>query len=218
MPRPSEGRLPAVLLAVFALIWTALAIAPWYRQDWALENVLVAVGVAALVARHRRHPFSDRAYVLLFCFGVLHEIGAHYTYAEVPYDRWVEALSGRGLNDWLDLQRNHFDRLVHFLYGLLLFRPAQELLCADGSVRGWRAWLFPLSVLAAGSMLFELFEWAAAEVFGGDLGQAYLGTQGDIWDAHKDMALALLGSLLTAAALGIAGRGAAAGDGSVRSR
>lgn len=198
---PGAGNvLPAVLLGAFAAIWLALAWAPWYREDWALENLLVGFGLWWLVRRHRTAPFSNASYLLLFAFGVLHEIGAHYTYSEVPYDAWAQALTGHTVSEALDLSRNHFDRLVHFAFGLLLFRPVQEYVESSGPLPGHARYLYPVALLAAMSTVFELFEWWAAEIFGGDLGQAYLGMQGDVWDAQKDMALALLGSLLAAGA------------------
>lgn len=192
------GWLPPLLFAAFAAVWLALAWDPWYREDWALENVLVGLGLLWLVRRHRVAPFSDTAYVLLFVFGVLHEIGAHHTYSEVPYDAWARALTGHTVSDALGLARNHFDRLAHFAFGLLLFRPVREYVETDGPLPGAASYLYPVALLATMSLVFELFEWGAAEVFGGDLGQAYLGTQGDVWDAQKDMALALLGSVIAA--------------------
>jgi putative membrane protein len=136
---------------------------------------------------------------------VLHEIGAHYTYAEVPWDRWFAALAGFSLHDALGLSRNHFDRAIHFAYGLLLTPAVVELVAARTVSPGIWRWLVPVSLVTASSALFELFEWAAAVCFGGDLGVAYLGTQGDPWDAQQDMFLALLGSVITATGLAVAG-------------
>ena len=126
----------------------------------------------------------------------LHEIGAHYTYAKVPYDQFFIASFGFSLNDIMGFERNHFDRLVHFLFGLLLAYPVRELYCRIANSKGFWAYFFPLELTMAASMTFELFEWGTAELFGGELGIAYLGTQGDIWDAHKDMALASIGAFL----------------------
>jgi len=103
---------------------------------------------------------------------------------------------GFNLNELMGWERNHFDRLVHFSFGLLLAYPVRELYCRIADSKGFWSYFFPLELTMAASMMFELFEWGAAEFFGGDLGVAYLGTQGDIWDAHKDMALASLGALL----------------------
>ena len=187
---------PATLLVVFAVFWSVLAIAPGYRQDWLLENVCVFIAVPVFVATIRRLRFSNAAYTLLFVFLCLHEIGAHYTYANVPYDAAARALTGHSLNDLLGFRRNHYDRLVHFLYGLLLLPLAAELFAARAAPRGVWAFLLPVLFIESNSALFELVEWFAAIVFGGALGQAYLGTQGDIWDAQWDMALALFGAML----------------------
>ena len=133
---------------------------------------------------------------LLFLFLVLHEIGAHYTYSLVPYDSWVSALTGRTLSEAFGLQRNHYDRLIHFTFGLLVWRPVVELLRAVAPPRGtWRE-LLPILFILSSSAIYELIEWAAAVVFGGDLGTAYLGTQGDEWDAQKDMASAAAGAVI----------------------
>jgi putative membrane protein len=118
---------------------------------------------------------------------MLHALGAHYTYAKVPYQDWIPALAGG---------RNHFDRLVHFAYGLLLSYPIREMFLRIGNVRGFWGYFLPLDLTMSTSMLYELIEWVTAVTVGSDLGAAYLGTQGDIWDAHKDMALASLGALI----------------------
>ena len=189
-------RLPLVLLVVLVVLGVALGIAPNHRQDWLLENVLVVVGVLTLVLTWRRFPLSRLSYALIFAFLVLHEVGAHYTYSEVPYDEWFRSLTGRTLNERLGWERNHFDRLVHFSYGFLLAYPLRELFVRVADARGFWGYALPLDLVMSTSMLYELVEWAAAEFFGGELGVAYLGTQGDIWDAHKDMLLATTGAAL----------------------
>jgi putative membrane protein len=192
----SHGRYLAILAALFAMLWVALAINPSYRHDWALENALVVVFAVAVAASYRALMLSRLSYTLVFLFLCVHEVGAHYTYAEVPYDTWIRALTGHSLNQAMGWERNHFDRLAHFLYGLLLAYPLREVFLRVADARGFWAYFLPLDFTLSTSGLFELFEWAAAEVFGGDLGVAYLGTQGDVWDAHKDMALATAGALL----------------------
>ena len=183
------------LLAAFAAIWTALALAPWYRQDWLLENMLVFAALPLLAWGYRTLPFTRGTYACLFVFLVLHAIGAHYTYSEVPYDRAFEAVTGASLNALLGWERNHYDRMVHFLYGVLVTPAAIEILQARATPRGLWRWLLPVCFMMSHSVLYEMIEWLAAEVFGGDLGQAYLGTQGDVWDAQKDSLLATAGSV-----------------------
>lgn len=153
------------------------------------------VFVAVLAASYRRFKLSRLSYTLIFLFLCLHEVGAHYTYSEVPYDAWARALTGRSLNEAMGWQRNHFDRFAHFMYGLLLAYPLRELFLRVANARGFWGYFLPLDLTLSTSAIFELFEWAAAEIFGGDLGVAYLGTQGDPWDAQRDMALAAAGAL-----------------------
>lgn len=196
-----KWRYPLALLAIYGAIWLALAIDPVFRQDWLLENAIVLIAIPLLVLTAPRLRFSDSAYTCLFVFFVFHAIGAHYTYSLVPYDDWYRALTGLPLEG-----RNQYDRAVHFLYGLLVAPAAVEIFAHYGRYpRSW-AVLFPWLFMAAHAVIYELIEWAAAIVFGGDLGQAYLGTQGDIWDGQKDMALALAGTTIMLAALAAAGR------------
>lgn len=190
---------PRLLLFLFIGWWLILAISPSYRQDWLLENVIVFLAIPMLILGHRTSPFSNSTYTALFVFFVLHEIGAHYTYSEVPYDRWFQSIFGYSLDQQLGFERNHYDRLIHFLYGLLITPAAIELLKTKVSARGLWGYLLPVSFVMSHSVIYEMVEWLAAEVFGGDLGTAYLGTQGDQWDAQKDMLLATLGCGLSAA-------------------
>ncbi len=186
-----------ILAALFAIWWMAWAISPWHRNTWLLENALALGAVALLAGFHRQLLFSRVSYTLIFVFMCLHQVGAHYSYSEVPYDVWFEHLTGRTFNSLLGWQRNNFDRVAHFSYGLLLAYPIREIFLRVVNVRGFWGYFLPLDLTMSTSMLFELLEWATAAAFGGDLGQSYLGTQGDEWDAHKDMALASLGALLT---------------------
>src|SRR5262245_45886813 len=178
------------------MFWLALAINPLDRSDWLLENALVFLFVPLMVLTYGRLPFSRTSYMLIFLFLCMHEVGAHYTYAKVPYDEWIQALTGRTLSSLTGANRNHFDRLGHFAFGLLLSYPLREIFVRVAEAKGFWSYYLPLDMTMACSMVFELIEWAAAEIFGGDLGVAYLGTQGDPWDAQKDMMLATIGGLI----------------------
>lgn len=204
-----RDRFRLALLAIYLLWWMALAIAPWYREDWLLENVLVFVLVPLVVAVHRR--LSNTAISALFIFLLLHAVGAHYTYAQVPYDAWSESLFGHSISSLLGLERNHFDRLVHFLYGLLITPTAIELIDSRVTQRGLWRYLVPFTFMASHAALYEIIEWLAATWFGGDLGVAYLGTQGDVWDAQKDSALAILGALIAVLWIRVGARRSARG-------
>jgi putative membrane protein len=186
----------ALLGVLFGIWWIALAIKPHDRGAWALENSLVAGAVFLLATFHRSLLFSRVSYTLIFVFMCLHQLGAHYTYSEVPYDSWFEAVTGRTFNSLVGWERNNFDRIVHFCYGLLLAYPVREIFLRVANARGFWGYFLPLDLTMSTSMVFELLEWATVEIFAGDVGVAYLGTQGDVWDAHKDMALAGLGALI----------------------
>lgn len=188
---PSD-RVPALCLVVFAIVWGALAVRPRYRADWWLENLLTFVLVPAAVLTYRRFRFSDQSYVQATIFLVLHTIGSHYTYSEVPAGEWMRQVFG--------FARNHYDRLVHFCFGLLLLRPTRELVLRQPEAVG-RLAVFYLSfaAVAVWSLGYEVIESLVAAVADPSAGTAYLGTQGDVWDAQKDMGLACLGAALAAA-------------------
>ncbi len=192
----SNSFYPSILGGIFFVIWLLLAIDPLDRHDWLLENALVIIIIPFLIFSYKKLPLSKISYTLIFIFLCLHEVGSHYTYSNVPYDQWWSSMFGSTLNEIFNWERNHYDRLVHFSYGLLLAYPIREVFHRVASVQGFWGYFLPLDVTMSTSMIFELIEWAAAEIFGGELGAAYLGTQGDIWDAHKDMGLASLGAAI----------------------
>lgn len=185
------------LTILFSIEWIILAIAPYKREVWACENILVLLAVNVLALSYKAFSFSRVSYTCIFLFLCLHEIGAHYTYVQVPYDAWGESLFGFSINSLLGLERNHFDRIVHFSYGFLIAYPMREVFIRIVNVRGFWGYFFPLDITMSSSMVFELFEWLIAVTFAGDVGIAYLGAQGDIWDAQKDMLSASLGATLS---------------------
>jgi putative membrane protein len=176
------------------VLWILTAYAPADRMTWVLENVLLIGFAAVALASYRLIRWSTASAVATVSFLTLHIIGAYYTYSEVPYQDWMRAI-GIEEGPWFS-ERNHFDRTVHFLYGALLSIPAIEWLCFRGRRLG-RAAVYTLALVMCSSLIYEFIEWGACIVFGGDEGMAFLGTQGDIWDAHKDMFAASVGSLLT---------------------
>jgi putative membrane protein len=194
--RTSHNRYLLVLAGIFALVWLASAIGPYDMHDWLLENALVFAFVLFFVLTYRRFPLSRLSISLIFIFLCLHEVGAHYTYAKVPYNTWTQAIFGNSFNHIMGWERNHFDRLVHFSYGFLLAYPVREAFLRIAYVKGFWGYFLPLDITMSTSMIYELIEWGAAEIFGGDLGAAYLGMQGDVWDAHKDMLLASIGAAI----------------------
>lgn len=187
----NQRRIAAGLVLLYGVFWIWLAIEPVNRHDWFLENLLALGLVAVLVLTYRRFAFSLLSYYLILAFLLLHAIGAHYTYSEVPFGFWLKDMWG--------LSRNPFDRIVHFAYGLLLVYPLRELLVRRAGVQGGWSYFMPASGILAQSGFFEVIEAIVAMIVSPELGSMYLGTQGDEWDAQKDMAAALAGAVLTMA-------------------
>jgi putative membrane protein len=177
-----------ILLALFGLVWVWAAIAPLERMDWLLENVLVALGVPLVLVAGRYFRLSDVSYALITTFMILHVVGSHYTYAEVPF--------GFRLQHWLGANRNMYDRLVHFSFGFLLALPVRESFIVLADVKGFWSYYLPLDVTLSLSAIYEIIEWATVQIVEPGAGLAFLGTQGDDWDTQKDMALAGSGALL----------------------
>lgn len=194
----AENRFVQALLGWYFLFWVWMAISPVDRSDWLLENILAIVFVAGLILTGRRFQLSNLSYFLITVFLTIHAIGAHYTYANVPFGFWLQ--------DLLQAERNPFDRLVHFGYGLLLAYPMREVLVRLAGAQGIWSYYLPISATFAQSSLFELIEAVAASLVSPELGAAYLGTQGDEWDAQKDMGMALMGAVVTMSLTLLAGK------------
>lgn len=166
-------------------LWAAYA--PADRQFWLLASVLPALFVLFLVATHRAMPLSSISYLAIILFLTLHMVGVRYTYAQVPVGQWLDQA--------LHFDRNHFDRLVHFSFGFLMAYPLEECFRFLGNVRGFLLYYLPVMTVLGLSGLWEIIESWVAQVVRPELGLAYLGSQGDVWDAQKDMAAALYGAL-----------------------
>jgi putative membrane protein len=184
-----ENRFLQVLCLAYGLVWMVTAIRPLYPSDWRMENLLVVAAVVGLAWTYRRFPLSDLSYLLIAVFMMLHAVGAHYTYANVPLGFWMKAQWG--------LARNPFDRIVHFSFGLLLAYPVREVFMRVARTRGFWNYYLPLDVVLAASAVYEIIESITARLSAPELGDAFLGTQGDIWDAQKDMTAAAVGAVLT---------------------
>jgi putative membrane protein len=176
------------LLATFVAVWTWAAIEPKFREDWLLENYLVFLFFPLIFLVGRYFELSNVSYTLIALFGTLHVIGSHYTYSLVPF--------GYTLQHWLGADRNMYDRLVHFCFGVLLAYPVREAFLRIAKVRGFWGYYLPLDVTLALSAVYEIIEWIVAAKVDPRSGLAFLGSQGDVWDAQKDMLLAGIGAFL----------------------
>lgn len=177
------------LLAIFLSFWLWAAYHPVYPDDWLLENYLIFIFVPLILITARYFELSNISYTLITAFMILHVIGSHYTYAEAPFGFLLQA--------WFDSSRNMYDRLVHFSFGLLLAYPIREVFLRLANIKGAWAYYLPLDVTLSFSALYEIIEWLVASIVNPDAGLAFLGVQGDVWDAQKDMLLAGIGALIT---------------------
>jgi len=177
------------LVVVFVMFWIALAVNPVDYGIWALENILVVTVFPVVLWLDRRYDFNDLTYLSLTAFVILHLFGANLTYNKMTYFIWY--------SDWFGWHRNYYDQFIHFLFGLMVFVPFFEVFYHQGISRRLSyliAFLFIASIGAG----YEILEWLAMEVFCPKTQEACFQalTQGDIWDAQKDMAFAVIGSLL----------------------
>lgn len=175
------------LISVFLAVWVWSAINPVFPHDWLLENYLVFISVPAILLLGYYFKLSKVSYGLITFYMILHVIGSHYTYEYVPF--------GETLQHWFGGDRNMYDRLVHFSFGFLLFYPVREMFMRLAKVKGFWSYLLPIDLVGSFSAIYELIEWQAAKNVDPAAGLAFLGSQGDVWDAQKDMGIALLGAL-----------------------
>ncbi len=183
-----EHLLLKIYAAVFVLIWLYTYVYTTDVANWWTENALTILFVGGLSMSYRKFKFSDLSYTLMFVYIILHVFGAMHTYAENPFGYW--------LKDTLGLERNPYDRIVHFSFGFLLAYPMRDYFKNWFDWPNWVCWVLPIEITLSFSGIYELIEWLVAEVFFPAQGPAYLGSQGDVWDAQKDMGLAFTGAIL----------------------
>lgn len=201
MPRPQS-----ILLTLLVALTVVSCIEPPFPRQMALQHLPTVAVIIALGTLPRRYKISNAAFGCLVTFMALHVLGARYIYSYVPYDEWSKALLGVSITERWHLERNHFDRLVHFAFGLLWVYPVWEISHRYFRVPERFARYVAVEFVMAFSMLYELFEWSLTLVLSpGDAG-AYNGQQGDIWDAQKDMSFALAGAVLATLAILVARR------------
>ena len=176
------------LVGVFFLLWVFTFLLTSDRTNWLIENLLVILLTPMVVFILSAWGLQRATYYFLFAFATLHVIGSQYAYANVPFGIWVQ--------DTFHLLRNPYDRMVHFSFGFLIAFPLQDIIIQKYKVSGWRQYIMPVEIILSLSAFFELIEWFIGGVLMPDCEKTYVGTQGDIWDAQKDMAMALLGACL----------------------
>ncbi|MGP4969474.1 DUF2238 domain-containing protein [Psychrobacter aquimaris] len=198
MPRNVNSVIVSTMAVFIVMVLASIAPLDW--SSYLLHQLGTLLFLALILVAYRYWYISSRSYVLAVIFLFIHIIGARYLYSYVPYDDWTQQLFGVQLGELFGWQRNMYDRLVHFSYGLLLFNAMVESAKFIFKIRSVKLLIaIALMMNMSSSLLYELIEWGIATTLSPEAAEAYNGQQGDIWDAHKDMALALLGGLIAAA-------------------
>ena len=184
-----QDKYPKTLLTIFLIFWLILAISPSNREIWFTENILTFLFIPLLIYTYKKFRLTNLSYTFIFIFMILHTIGSHYSYAEVPLFNKVQ--------DSFNLSRNHYDRIVHFLFGFIFFAPIYEVLTRKLKLSKSYSLLFAFLLVTSLKGIYEVLEYLyyvfrESKVFS----DAFLGSQGDIWDAQKDMLLGIIGSLI----------------------
>ena len=177
-----------MFISIFTTIWITTLIGTSDINNWILENTLTVIFLIILTVTYKKYQFSDLSYLLICVYLCLHVYGAKYTYAQNPFGFWLQ--------DYFHSTRNFYDRIVHFSFGFLLAYPMRELFLKWLKYPKMVAWILPIEITLSISAFYELIEWAVADVFFPSQGDAYLGTQGDIWDAQKDIFMAFIGAIV----------------------
>ncbi|MEN8170607.1 MAG: DUF2238 domain-containing protein [Pseudomonadota bacterium] len=185
--QPTSWTIPLSLLAIYLMVFGLLAVSPYDRAVWWAENIPVLMVVGALMLISRKYQFSNTSYILMSVFILLHTIGGHYTFERVPFD-WVSEPFG--------FERNHYDRIAHFSVGFYAYAIAEVLMVKRLVRSRWIVSLFPIFAIVTVAGAYEIIEWQYAVYADPQAGIAMLGSQGDIWDAQKDILADTLGAPL----------------------
>jgi len=175
-----------ILLLLYVVVFVLLGIAPFDRAVWVAELVPIVAIVLVLVFTYRVFKFSNTAYVLMSVLIFMHTVGAHYTFERVPFD---------GITNFFGFERNHYDRIAHFSVGFYAYALAELLLKRKLVNTPWILFLFPVFAIFSVAAIYEIIEWWYAATAGAEQGIAFLGSQGDVWDAQKDMLADGLGAI-----------------------
>lgn len=177
------------LVVIFLLLWIVLAINPSDRGVWVLENFLVVTIFPVVLWLDSKYGFNKLTYLSLVVFVILHLFGAHTTYNDMTYFTWFSDLFG-----W---ERNYYDQVIHFLFGLMVFASFFEIFYHQGVSRRLSYLIAFLFITGAGAA-YEILEWLSMVVFSDRPAEAsaHVVTQGDVWDAQKDLAYAMIGAVI----------------------
>jgi putative membrane protein len=191
----NTSRFPLFLFAAYVVLFVALGIEPHDRAVWFAENIPIVMLAATLAIMYVKGiRLSNLGYVFASMLLFLHTIGGYYTFEHVPFD-WVTQLFG-----W---KRNHYDRFAHVSVGFYAYGIAELLLGRELVTKPWIAYTYGIFCIGTVAALYEIIEWIYAAAEGGSAGAAFLGSQGDIWDAQKDMLCDISGAVFAVLVLAV---------------
>ncbi len=182
-------RFQQILLVMYVVIWFYFAIDPLYRPEWLLENYLVFAFLTLLILTYKKKSLSDLSYLFLTIFMILHAVGAHYGYSDVPIGFTIKEIFG--------FARNPYDRIVHFSYGLLFAYPIYEVLLRYAKFKDAWLYILPVTFVLSLSSVYEIIEAIVAWTLPPEQYNPFIGLQGDMWDGFKDMLMAFTGVSIT---------------------
>jgi len=198
-----QDRIQQWLFLAFLLFFAGSCIAPPYAQYLLMQHVPTMLAAVLLVYVSNRFSISRLSFASIILFLCLHTLGARYLYTYTPYDEWSQRLFGISISETFGLERNHYDRLVHFSFGLLLAVPIQEFERRHLKLSIAVSSILAIECILATSAAYELIEWLIAVIFTPDWAEKFLGQQGDIFDAQKDTALATAGAIFSISLMAI---------------
>ncbi len=184
----NKQNVPKILLTIYAIFWIAVAMEPLDRFTWFLENIVIFLSLPLFILSYHKFRLSNRSYILIFIFAILHTAATYYTYSNTPWGDFLSAAMG-----W---ERNHYDRIVHFLYGVMMMPVAANILALHLPSKKFFRWLFLFSIIFTIGSVYEVAEFLVGVTTSPEEGLGFLGFQGDIWDTQKDMALQALGAII----------------------
>lgn len=196
----------AVVFGIFlSLFGLSFVNAPFLKHQY-LQHCITVLSLIVYLYYDNKKRFSRKSFLLFMSFMALHVLAARYVYSYVPYDDWSQTLFGFRINDAFHFTRNHFDRFVHFCYGLLIFYPSAEVFRKFSGLSRKMSLLVAVLFILGSSALYEIAEWMVAITLDPSDAEAYNGQQGDMFDAPKDMAMATLGMIVSLAIILINGK------------
>jgi putative membrane protein len=186
-----------LLLNLYFFVWLISCLEPVYPTQMFLQHSVTLIVLIGLMIVMRKNSLSDRSFTFVVFFMILHIIGARWIYSYVPYDEFFKWITGVTITELFGFTRNHYDRFVHLMFGIMMIPPFKEIYIKWFRCPVRLAGLMAILTILSLSMIYEVFEWGLTLVLSPEDAENYNGQQGDLWDSQEDMALAMLGAVIS---------------------